>query len=78
VLAGFGLDTTGCYWRIYNGSLWLLLWLVIAVAGASPSRISQCPRSELVVSAGKIRDRRKSRITDERAIFHPMTRVWTT
>jgi hypothetical protein len=55
-----------------------LLWPFIAVAGASPSRISQCPRNELVGSTDKSIAERKDGNTDERAIFHQMPRVWTT
>src|SRR5664279_3630480 len=40
------VNTTGRHWPNWNGSEWLLLWPFLAAAGASSSRISQCPRNE--------------------------------
>src|SRR5271166_2849185 len=61
----------------YSRRIWPLLWLLILVAGASPGPISRCARNESVGSTGESCGRRKSRITDERAVLHQMTRVWT-
>src|SRR5271157_5539387 len=62
----------------YSRRIWLLLWLLILIAGDNSRRTSQRPRNESMGLTGKTCGWGKSRITDERAIFHPMTRVWTT
>src|SRR5208283_5928036 len=58
----------------YSRRMWLLLWLLILIAGDNSRRTSQCPRNESMGLTGKTCGWGKSRITDERAIFHPMTR----
>ena len=47
-----------------------MLWLSIVIPGISPMRIYQCLRNESVMPTGKRSAWRKSRISDERVIFH--------
>jgi len=45
-LAGVGLDTVVGCWPIESGRIWLLLWLVIAVARAGLGGFSQSARNQ--------------------------------